>query len=325
MKKIILSVLALLLFCLAGCKDQTGTVPRRKAPPREMVLAAGQTVGGYGSLGGDLVNLVNQDGKQPPLKAADSTGSLANLELLRQEKADLALVQSDAAWYARTGTGPYEGRPIEDLEQVGTLMPETVQIITYDLTGIRKLQDLKGKTVSVGAPGSGSALNARQLLEAAGIAEDDVRIQYLTVEDTVRALKEGTVDAAILTSSLPHPALKDLARQRRLVLVPVEGQDLDDLVAAYPLYQPVTIPVGTYPNQTRPCASVALQCLLVTRQRVDQEQVRNFLARIWPHWQELKAGHPVLPVDLKKRFFQDPLLPLAPGAEQFQKDSQSGS
>ena len=176
MKKIILSVLALLLFCLAGCKDQTGTVPRRKAPPREMVLAAGQTVGGYGSLGGDLVNLVNQDGKQPPLKATDSTGSLANLELLRQEKADLALVQSDAAWYARTGTGPYEGRPIEDLEQVGTLMPETVQIITYDLTGIRKLQDLKGKTVSVGAPGSGSALNARQLLEAAGIAEDDVRI-----------------------------------------------------------------------------------------------------------------------------------------------------
>mgnify|MGYP000775481982 CR=1 FL=1 len=119
--------------------------------------------------------------------------------------------------------------------------------------------------------------------------------------------------------------LKDLARQRRLVLVPVEGQDLDDLVAAYPLYQPVTIPMGTYPNQTRPCASVALQCLLVTRQRVDQEQVRNFLARIWPHWQELKAGHPVLPVDLKKRFFQDPLLPLAPGAEQFQKDSQSGS
>ncbi len=212
MKKIILSVLALLLFCLAGCKDQTGTVPRRKAPPREMVLAAGQTVGGYGSLGGDLVNLVNQDGKQPPLKATDSTGSLANLELLRQEKADLALVQSDAAWYARTGTGPYEGRPIEDLEQVGTLMPETVQIITYDLTGIRKLQDLKGKTVSVGAPGSGSALNARQLLEAAGIAEDDVRIQYLTVEDTVRALKEGTVDAAILTSFLPHPALKDLAR-----------------------------------------------------------------------------------------------------------------
>lgn len=110
------------------------------------------------------------------------------------------------------------------------------------------------------------------------------------------------MDAAILTSSLPHPALKDLARQRRLVLVPVEGQDLDDLVAAYPLYQPVTIPMGTYPNQTRPCASVALQCLLVTRQRVDQEQVRNFLARIWPHWQELKAGHPVLPVDLKNGF-----------------------
>lgn len=325
MKKLIFSVLALLFFCTAGCGAKTGNLERGKTPPKETVLAGGQLVGAYGSLGNDLVNALNQDGRQPLLKLQDGAGSLANIELLRQQKADLALVQSDVAWYAYTGTGPYEDRPLKDLEQVGTLQGETVQIITYDLTGIRKLQDLKGKTVSLGAAGSGSSLNARQVLEAAGLAEDDVRVQYLSVDDTVRALKEGTVDAAILTSALPHPALRDLARQRRLVLVPIEGQDLEDLVAAYPLYQPVVIPVGTYPNQTRPCASVALQCLLVTRKTVPKDTVKNFLDRLWPHWKELQTKQPALYRDVEKRFFLDPLLPLAPGAEQFMKEQKIGS
>ena len=317
MKKFVLSVLVLLFFLTTGCGGKAGQVPGSKAPSKELALAAGQSMDSYGNLGNDLTALVNQDGKAPLLKGVESPGSLANIELLRQEKADLALVQSDVAWYAQTGTDLYEGRPLEDLQQVGVLYPETVQIITYDLTGIRKLQDLKGKTVSVGAAGSGSSLNARQILEAAGLTEDDVRVQYLTVTDTVRALKEGTVDAAFLTSSLPHPALKELARQRRLVLIPVTGQALDDLLGAYPLYQPVTIPVGTYPNQTQACSSVAVQCLLVTRSRLPKETLEGILQRFWPHWPELQGKYPYLSREAQKTFFQAPLLPLAPGAEQF--------
>ena len=214
MEKIVLSVLALLFFLTTGCGGKAGQAPGSRTPAKELTLATGQSLDSYGNLGNDLAALVSQDGRMPLLKGLESSGSLANIELLRQEKADLALVQSDVAWYARTGTDLYQDRPLEDLQQVGMLYPETVQIITYDLTGIRKLQDLKGKTVSVGAAGSGSSLNARQILEAAGLTEDDMRVQYLTVTDTVRALKEGTVDAAFLTSSLPHPALKELARQR---------------------------------------------------------------------------------------------------------------
>lgn len=317
MKKFVLSVLALLFFLTTGCGGKAGQVPGSKAPSKELTLAAGQSMDSYGNLGNDLAALVNQDGKAPLLKGLESTGSLANIELLRQEKADLALVQSDVAWYAQTGTDLYEGRPLEDLQQVGVLYPETVQIITYDLTGIRKLQDLRGKTVSMGAAGSGSSLNARQILEAAGLTEDDVRVQYLSVTDTVRALKEGTIDAAFLTSSLPHPALKELARQRRLVLVPVTGQALEDLLGAYPLYQPVTIPVGTYPNQTQACSSVAVQCLLVTRSRLPKETLEGILQRLWLHWPELQGKYPYLSREAQKTFFQAPLLPLAPGAEQF--------
>ena len=325
MEKIVLSVLALLFFLTTGCGGKAGQAPGSRTPAKELTLATGQSLDSYGNLGNDLAALVSQDGRMPLLKGLESSGSLANIELLRQEKADLALVQSDVAWYARTGTDLYQDRPLEDLQQVGMLYPETVQIITYDLTGIRKLQDLKGKTVSVGAAGSGSSLNARQILEAAGLTEDDVRVQYLTVTDTVRALKEGTVDAAFLTSSLPHPALKELARQRRLVLIPVTGQALEDLLGAYPLYQPVTIPVGTYPNQTQACSRVAVQCLLVTRPRLSKEALAGILQRFWAHWPELQGKYPYLSREAKKTFFQAPLLPLAPGAEQFRDRVQVGS
>lgn len=325
MEKIVLSVLALLFFLTTGCGGKAGQAPGSRTPAKELTLATGQSLDSYGNLGNDLAALVSQDGRMPLLKGLESSGSLASIELLRQEKADLALVQSDVAWYARTGTDLYQDRPLKDLQQVGMLYPETVQIITYDLTGIRKLQDLKGKTVSVGAAGSGSSLNARQILEAAGLTEDDVRVQYLTVTDTVRALKEGTVDAAFLTSSLPHPALKELARQRRLVLIPVTGQALEDLLGAYPLYQPVTIPVGTYPNQTQACSSVAVPCLLVTRSRLSKEALAGILQRFWAHWPELQGKYPYLSREAKKTFFQAPLLPLAPGAEQFRDRVQVGS
>lgn len=223
MKKRLLLVLALLFLVAAGCGQNRDQVRGGNQAPKELVLAAGQNNGDYGTLGGELVKLYNGDGRQPLLRETGGSGSVANVELLAEGRADLAFVQSDVADAAVNGTDQFAGKPMENLQVLGVLYPETVQIITYDVTGIRKLADLRGRTLAVGAAGSGSAYDARKVLEAAGIPEDEVRIQYLSVEDEVRALKEGTVDAAFVTSGVPHQAFRDLARQRQLVLVPVEG------------------------------------------------------------------------------------------------------
>lgn len=325
MKKLLLLVLALLFLCMAGCGNQNKDLARGNKPPKELVLATGQSNGDYGGLGDDLVSLLNGDGKQPQLKQAGGSGSVANVELLTEGRADLALVQSDVAYAAMTGTDRYEGAAKKELQVLGALYPETVQIITYDVTGIRKLEDLRGRTLAVGAAGSGSAYDARQILEAAGIPEDEVRIQYLTVEDEVKALKEGTVDAAFLTSGLPHPAFRELARQRQLVLVPVEGQAAEDLLAAYPLYRKTVIPMGTYPNQLRAVNSVGMDCLLLSTDRLKENDARSFLGRLWTQWPQLRSKYPFLPADLKQSFFKVPDLPLAPGAEQFAKDQKVSS
>lgn len=325
MKKLLLLVLALLFLCMAGCGSLNKEQTRGNRPPKELVLAGGQNNGDYGSLGTDLVALLNGDGKQPQLKQVGGSGSVANVELLAEGRADLAFVQSDVVYAALNGTDRYTGRAKENLQVLGVLYPETVQIITYDVTGIRKLADLRGRTLAVGAAGSGSAFDARRILEAAGIPEDEVRIQYLTVDEEVKALKEGTVDAAFVTSGLPHQAFRDLARQRQLVLVPIEGQAADDLLEAYPQYRKTVIPVGTYPNQLQVCNSVGMDCLLVATDRLDANQTRSLLARLWGHWNELHSKYPFLPADPKQSFFKGLELPLAPGAEQFAKDQKVSS
>lgn len=325
MKKLLLLVLALLFLCMAGCGSQNGEQARGNKPPKELVLAAGQNNGDYGTLGTDLVALLNGDGKQPQLKQTGGSGSVANVELLAEGRADLAFVQSDVAYAAIIGTDQYAGKGNENLQVLGVVYPETVQIITYDVTGIRKLENLRGRTLAVGPAGSGSAFDARRILEAAGIPENEVRIQYLTVDEEVKALKEGTVDAAFVTSGLPHQAFRDLARQRQLVLVPIEGQAADDLLEVYPQYRRTVIPVGTYPNQLRPCSSVSMDCLLVATDRLDANQTRSFLGRLWSQWGRLHDKYPFLPADPKQSFFKGLELPLAPGAEQFAKDQKVSS
>lgn len=325
MKKLFFFVLALLFLCTAGCSGKNGSQPRGNTPPKELVLAAGQNTDNYGSLGEELVSLFNQDGKTPLLKRVESPGSLGNVEMLVEGRADLALVQSDVVEASQEGAFPSKEAPQKPLQVLGVMYPETVQIITYDVTGIRKLADLRGRTISVGAAGSGSAFDARRILEAAGMSLDDVKVQYLSVEDTVKALKEGAIDAAFFTSALPHPALKDLGRQRQLVLIPVEGETLEDLLGAYPQFQKTVIPVGTYPNQLRPCASVQVPCLLVASSEMKDGQIKSFLGRLWNHWPDLRSKHMYLPLDPRQSFFRDVPMPLAPGAEQFKKDQKVSS
>ena len=161
MKKFSVFCLLLCLLLLGGCAGSSQS--RDKMQNKTMRLATGQSGGAYAGLGDVLTPLLNQNMKGAAVKTVETNGSAANIELLRQKRAELALVQGDAAYGAHTGTESYQNRKMSNLQAIGTLFVEPVQIITYDVTGIRKLSDLKGKTVSVGAAGSGMESNAQQV------------------------------------------------------------------------------------------------------------------------------------------------------------------
>mgnify|MGYP000010765950 FL=1 len=321
MKKFSVFCLLLCLLLLGGCAGSSQS--RDKMQNKTMRLATGQSGGAYAGLGDVLTPLLNQNMKGAAVKTVETNGSAANIELLRQKRAELALVQGDAAYGAHTGTESYQNRKMSNLQAIGTLFVEPVQIITYDVTGIRKLSDLKGKTVSVGAAGSGMESNAQQVLAAADITYDDLNIQYLSVADTLRALKEGTVDAAFVTSVLPTPALQELSRQRRLVFVPIAGQAAEELLRKYDFYQELVIPAGTYANQTEACPTVAVECLLVTTDGTSKENAHKLAETLYDHWNELRQQFPYLPERSLENILQNTEIPLTPGAEQFLTETEA--
>ena len=108
--------------------------------------------------------------------------------------------------------------------------------MTLDKSGIKSLNDVKGKRVAVGAAGSGTEANARQILEAYGITYDDIKVQYLSFAEASNALKDGNVDVAFVTAGHPTAAIQDIATQNHVVLLPVDSDKADALIAKYPFY-----------------------------------------------------------------------------------------
>ena len=155
---------------------------------------------------------------------AQSTGaSVANINLMKENKADIIFVQNDIVYYAANGVELFEDK-YEDIRGLATLYPETVQLVTLANKGINSIADLKGKRVAVGAAGSGAEANARQILNAAGITYDDLTAQYLSFAEAANNLKDGNIDAAFLTAGFPTAAVTDIAAQHDLKLISLDEE-----------------------------------------------------------------------------------------------------
>ena len=324
MKQWIATAAALLLLVTAGCQE--GQKAKEKTVQKqEWVLATSQEGSQVYHTGETLGQLLAGDTPRLLIRLLPTNGSVANVELLRQKKADLALLQNDVAYEAQTGSGLFKNRQLKNLQLLGTLFTEPVQILTYDTTRILKLEDLKGKTVAIGAAGSGSEMNARQILWAAGLTYDDLNIQYLPLAEAINGLKEGTIDAAFVTSAMPTPALKELSLQRHLVFLPVAGPVAARLTQKYPFYTTVVVPAGTYANQPQPYSTVAVRCILAATDTFPKEHTKSILESIFAHWPELRLEIPSLPENPSKTFFEDQGIPVAPAAEQFYQEREKRS
>lgn len=178
-----------------------GCASRKERP---FTIASGQQGGTYYPLAGTVARPSEQapDGAVKMTVAATG-GSVANVQALREDDADLGLVQNDVAYYALTGTGlaPFKGKSVETLRGVASLYSEFVQIVATSASGIRSVAGLRGKRVVLGPPDSGTEQNALQVLEGHGLRPGDVIAQRLDVEAGGAALRGGQADAMFFTGA----------------------------------------------------------------------------------------------------------------------------
>ncbi len=272
MKKIIsIALVIALAFALVACGGAAGT---------KMTMGTGGTSGTYYGYGGVLGQYIsNKAGIAVNVVSTD--GSKANIQGIAAGNYQLGTVQSDVMAYAWEGTRSFEKEgKVDSFRVVAGLYAESVQLVTMD-PEIKSVKDLKGKAVSIGAPGSGVYFNAVDVLTAAGLTESDIQAQYQSFADSADALKDGKIDAAFIVAGAPTPAITELCTTNKAYLVPIDGEVADALMASCPFYTTYKIPAGTYAGQEEDVTTVTVKATLIVNADASEEDVYKLTAAIF--------------------------------------------
>ncbi|MEN3008735.1 TAXI family TRAP transporter solute-binding subunit [Pseudothermotoga sp.] len=284
-----------------------------------LTIATGGTAGTYYPLGAGMADIWNKNIKGMNAMVQSTGASVANINLLRNKEVDLIFVQNDVAFYAYNGVELFK-EPFPQLRGLATLYPETVQIVALADRGINSVYDLKGKRVAVGAAGSGTEVNARQILAAAGITYNDIKVQYLSFAEAANNLKDGNIDAAFVTAGHPTAAIVDLAAVRKIVLVPVAEAIIQSLQKAYPFYVKIVVPAGTYKGVDTDVVTVAVKAMLAVRAEMSESLVYELLKTMYANQKRLIEAHAKGELIIPETGKEGMSIPLHPGAERFFKE-----
>lgn len=247
--------------------------------PKFLSMLTGGTGGTYYPLGGAIAKIVS-DETGIKTDALSSNASADNIIALNDGEAEIAFTQTDVAAYAIDGINNFKDQKIEGIQALGSLYPETVQIITTEKSGIKTVNDLKGKKVSVGAPGSGTYVSAEQILEVYGLNMKDIRAQHLDFGESVGGIQDGNIDAAFITAGTPTGAVEQLTATAKVNVLPIDGEEAKKLIDKYPFYGVETIKEGTY-GLANDVDSVAVLAMLVVQKALPEDAVYNITKAIY--------------------------------------------
>ena len=275
MKKIISMTLALVLVLALTACGASG-----EAKAQKMVMGTGGTAGTYYGYGGVLGQYIkNHAGIDVTVVSTD--GSKANIQGIDIGDYQLGTVQSDVMSYAWQGTRSFESDgKVDSFRVVAGLYAESVQLVTMD-PAIKTVADLKGKSVSIGAPGSGVYFNAMDVLAAAGLTENDIQAQYQSFGDSTDALKDGKIDAAFIVAGAPTPAITELCTTNDAFLVPIDGEVAAKMMEACPFYTEYVIPAGSYAGQNADVSTVTVKATLIVSADASEDAVYQLTKAIF--------------------------------------------
>lgn len=284
----------------------------------QLSIATGGTGGVYYPSGGGYAEVINKyvDGYTA---VAEVTGaSVENVGLIARGDSDIAFALADTVYQAYTGTGRFagEGGPgqLSNLRALLSAYPNAVQIVTLAGSGIESLQDLKGKRVSVGAPGSGTEVSTQTILSANGMSYDDIDEQRLNFNETAAAIRDGQIDAGFWSVGPPTSSILDLATTRDIVVVPLSDEEIANSLEAEPTFARYTLPAESYPGQSEPVNTVGTPNVIVAAAEMDEELAHDFVAALYEHIDEIIAIHPSAQDTTPEFALEATPIPLHPGA-----------
>jgi TRAP transporter TAXI family solute receptor len=286
-------------------------------------IATGGTGGVYYPLGGGLANILSKAIPGMSATAEVTGGSVDNMRLIGSGKPYIAFTQADAAFDALRGEDKFKGKPIP-ARTLAVVYPNRMHVVSVEGTGVNKIEDIKGKRVSTGSPGSATEVFAFRVIEAAGLHHDkDMRRERLGVAESVSALKDRKIDAFFWVGGLPTAAVTDLGATPG---VKIKLIDIAHLVPAMAkkhgnIYTQDVIPKGTYPGQTTDNPQASVQNLIVAHESMSEQLAYNITKAIFDHTKDLIAVHKeATGITLAGQRESLSALPWHPGALKYYKE-----
>lgn len=286
----ILMVVVIIASLLVGCGEKPASKPAKET---FVSIATGGTGGTYYPLGGAMAKIFNENIEGVTANAQSTGASVENIGLVSKGETEIAFVQNDVTYYAFTGTETFKDKDkITNIRGMAMLYPEVVQIIATKESGIKSVNDLKGKKVAVGAPGSGTEVNARQILAEYGLTYSDLgKADYLSFNEAADQLKDKQVDAAFVTAAVPTSAVTEVTQTADIVVVPVESAKIASLNSKYPFYAEVVIPGGSYKGNDNDVIAAAVMAMLVVPENLDTDLVYNLTKQLFEQRQVIIDTH----------------------------------
>ena len=281
MKKVIALLLALVMvFALCACGSSS---------KEALTFTTGGESGTYYAFGSVLAQYVSSN-SDLSVTAITGNGSKANVEDLDAGDVQLGFCQSDVMSYAYDGTNLFaETGAVGSFSVAAALYMEQVQIVTMN-PDIKTVADLKGKSVSVGAQGSGVYFNAIDVLSAYGMTLDDIDPKYQSFGDSAESLKDKKIDAAFIVAGAPTTAIVDLSTSAQVYLVSIDDEHMDKLLSSSPYYSAYTIAADVY-GTPEDVQTVAVAAVVLVRDDVSDDDVYTFVSTIFDNIDAISEQH----------------------------------
>ncbi|WP_096701717.1 TAXI family TRAP transporter solute-binding subunit [Magnetospirillum sp. 15-1] len=282
-------------------------------------ILTGGTSGVYYPLGNALSSIFGKALPGARVTVQATKASVENLNLLQAGRGELAFTLGDSltqAWEGVEEAG-YKA-PLRKLRTMAAIYPNYIQIVATADSGIKTLADLKGKRVSVGAPKSGTELNARAIFKAAGLSYSDMKVQYLPFGESVELMKNKQLDATLQSAGLGVSSLRDLATGDDIVIVAISPEVIAKTGDS--AYIASVVPANTYRGQTTDVPTAAVRNFLVTHEGVPAEVVYSMTKAMFTNMPDLLAAHSAAREIQPENAAKSP-IPLHPGAEKYYREA----
>ena len=282
-------------------------------------VLTGGTSGVYYPLGVALSEIYGKNIEGVRTQVQSTKASVENLTLLQQGKGEIGFALGDSVKAAAEGNADAGfAQPLDKLRAIAAIYPNYVQIVASKESGIGSFEELKGKSLSVGAPKSGTELNARAIFGALGMSYDDLaKTEYLPFGESVELIKNRQLDATLQSAGLGVASIKDLATSLPITVVAVPASVAEKLGAPF---QAATIPAGTYEGQTEDVPTLAITNILVTHSDLSDEEAYQMTKQLFENLDSMVAAHNAAKAISIDNAAKGLPIPLHPGAERYYKE-----